>query len=320
MGGIEITHQRRSYGLASHRRLRRIGKSRHCGGDGIAVAKQKARTVGAVGPCKGASRTPPFKSVQSDSSTRKVDFRERESFATASTKGPSMFAEQLNTAIAAASLNTLDQLARTIWQGHAAGAIADDQAQRLAELIEARRGPARAARKPVGIPLGRASIFPPRRVQRSPDRARSIERRRTLAASGPMPPTLACRFTTGELAVLRIVADAVRDNGQCVLPVDAIAARAGVCRRLAQNAIREAARQGLLTVQERRREGRRNDTTWCGSSVAEWLTWIDAGGGCKKNTPRILDQAIQTGDKCAEVSGGTPKKPGARWLMIGSAR
>ena len=45
-----------------------------------------------------------------------------------------------------------------------------------------------------------------------------------------MPSQLACRFTTGELAVLRIVADAVRDNGQCVLPVDAIAARAGVCR------------------------------------------------------------------------------------------
>jgi hypothetical protein len=47
-----------------------------------------------------------------------------------------MFAEQLNTAIAAASLNTLDHLARTLWQGHAAGAIADDQAQLLAEMIE----------------------------------------------------------------------------------------------------------------------------------------------------------------------------------------
>ncbi len=39
--------------------------------------------------------------------------------------------------------------------------------------------------------------------------------------------------------------------------VDAIAARAGICRRLAQNAMREAARQ--VVVQERRREGRRND-------------------------------------------------------------
>jgi len=30
-----------------------------------------------------------------------------------------MFAEQLNTAIANTSLNTLDHLTRTIWQGHA---------------------------------------------------------------------------------------------------------------------------------------------------------------------------------------------------------
>lgn len=196
-----------------------------------------------------------------------------------------MFAEQLTTVIAAASLNTLDQLARTLWQGHAVGAIDDDQAQRLAELIEARRGPARAARKPVGIPLGRNSIFPPRRVQRSPDRARSIERRRTLASSGPMPSQLACRFTTGELAVLRIVADAVRDNGQCVLPIDAIAARAGVCRRLAQNAIRQAAREGLVTVQERRREGRRNDLNVLRIVSAEWLTWIKRGGWVQKKHP-----------------------------------
>lgn len=196
-----------------------------------------------------------------------------------------MFAEQLNAAIETVSLNGLDSLSKTLWQGFAAGAIADAEAEHLAELIEARRRAARTEHKPIGIPAGRASIFPPRRIQRSPDRARSIERRRTLAASGPMPPTLAARFTTGELAVLRIVADAVRDNGQCVLPVDAIAARAGVCRRLAQNAIREAARQGLLTIQERRREGRRNDHNVIRIISAEWRTWIARGGGCKKIRP-----------------------------------
>lgn len=185
-----------------------------------------------------------------------------------------MFAEQINAAIPNASLTTLNQLARTIWQGNAIGVIADADAQRLAEAIEARRGAARAAHKPIGIPPGRVSIFPPRRLQRSPDRARSIERRRTLAASGPMPSQLACRFTVGELAVLRIIADAVRDNGQCVLPIDAIAARAGVCRRTAQNALRQAAREGLMTVQERRREGRRNDFNIVRIISAEWLTWI----------------------------------------------
>jgi transposase len=74
-----------------------------------------------------------------------------------------------------------------------------------------------------------------------------------------MPPSLASYFTVGELAVLRIVADDVAANGQCVKSIAEIAARAGVCRTTAQNAIREAARQGLLVVQERRREGRRNE-------------------------------------------------------------
>jgi hypothetical protein len=219
-----------------------------------------------------------------------------------------MFAEQLDTAIATASLNALDQLARTLWQGVAAGAISDDQAQRLAEAIEARRAPARAARVTVGIPLGRNSIFPPRRVQRSPDRARSIERRRTLAASGPMPPTLACRFTTGELAVLRIVADAVRDNGQCVLPVDAIAARAGVCRTTAQNAIRQAAREGLLTVQERRREGRRNDYNVLRIVSREWMTWIRRATGFKKNGPTDTGLALRW------KNGSPPRPQSSTWM------
>src|SRR3954454_3368543 len=46
--------------------------------------------------------------------------------------------------------------------------------------------------------------------QRAPVRAVAIARRRHLAASGPMPPALACRFTVSELAVLKIVGDEVR--------------------------------------------------------------------------------------------------------------
>jgi hypothetical protein len=196
-----------------------------------------------------------------------------------------MFADQLTTVIAGASLNALDRLSRTIWQGHATGAISDDQAQQLAELIQIRRQPARTERKPVGLPPGRNSIFPPRRPQRSPDRSASIQRRRTLAASGPMPPSLASRFTTSELAVLRIIADAVRDNGQCLKSIPELAARAGVCRTTVQNAIRLAARQGLLTVQERRREGRKNAPNIVRIVSSEWLTWIKRGSGFKKSAP-----------------------------------
>src|SRR4051812_24670634 len=83
--------------------------------------------------------------------------------------------------------------------------------------------------------------------QRAPQRPVAIARRRHLAASGPMPPALACKFTVSELAVLRIVGDEVRQHGLCDRCVDEIAARAGVCRRMVQNALREAARLGLLT-------------------------------------------------------------------------
>jgi hypothetical protein len=204
-----------------------------------------------------------------------------------------MFAEQLTTAIASASLNGLDHLSRTIWQGLAAGVINDAAAQQLAEQIHERRQIARAERKPVGIPPGRPSIFPPRQYQRSPDRAASIRRRRLLAASGPMPPSLASHFTVSELAVLRIIADAVAANGQCVKSIAEIAARAGVCRTTAQNAIRRAARQGLLVVQERRREGRRNDFNIIRIVSAEWRAWITRGAGFKKFDPTDTRLALQ---------------------------
>src|SRR5215207_10138245 len=115
-----------------------------------------------------------------------------------------------------------------------------------------------------------------------------IVRRRHLAASGPMPPSLACRFTVGELAVLRIVGDEVRQHGQCDRCVDEIAARAGVCRSLVKNAIRTAARLGLVTVEERRREGRRNLSNVIRIVSREWLAWLARGPkpiGVKKIIP-----------------------------------
>jgi hypothetical protein len=111
------------------------------------------------------------------------------------------------------SLATLDGFARTVWQRWGAKEVTDEQAQALAEAIEARKREVRgidtvAQRAPHVAALakgqGRLSHFPPKRkATRSPDRRASIERRRTLAASGPMPPQLASQFTTGELAAVR---------------------------------------------------------------------------------------------------------------------
>src|SRR4051794_33756002 len=154
------------------------------------------------------------------------------------------FYDQMAAAIdGARTLTRLDHLSRSIWQGLVAGAVADDDAQALAERLHARRSLLRGDLKPVGPPgPGRPSIFPPRRLQRAPRRVVAIARRRHLAASGPMPPALACKFTVSELAVLRIIGDEVGQHGCCDRSIAELAARAGCSRTTAQTAIREAAR------------------------------------------------------------------------------
>src|SRR3954454_11090900 len=199
------------------------------------------------------------------------------------------FCNQTAAAIEGArTLTRLDHLSKAIWQALAAGAVGDDDAQSLAEQLHARRRLLRGELKPVGIPAGRLSIFPPRRLQRAPKRPVAIARRRHLAASGPMPPALACKFTVSELAVLRIIGDEVHQHGHCDRCVDEIAARAGVCRRMVQNAIREAARLGLLTVEERRREGRRNLPNVIRIVSKEWAMWLTRGGRSSRPTAELL--------------------------------
>src|SRR3954462_1719558 len=111
-----------------------------------------------------------------------------------------------------------------------------------------------------------------------------------------LPSLMTLRFTVGELAVLRIVGDEMRQHGGCDRCVDEIAARAGVCRSMVKNAIRTAARLGLLTVKERRREGRRNLPNVIRIVSKEWTVWLARGGrssrpagepliGVKKITP-----------------------------------
>ena len=136
-----------------------------------------------------------------------------------------------------------------------------------------------------------------------------------------MPPALACKFTVSELAVLRIVGDEVRQHGHCNRCVDEIAARAGVCRSMVKNAIREAARLGCSLCKERRREGRRNLPNVVRIVSKEWTVWLARGGrsrhptaepliGVKKITP--TDKTVKkrtvthnrTGHCCQKAAGG----------------
>ncbi|MCJ2079882.1 hypothetical protein [Methylobacterium sp. J-090] len=204
----------------------------------------------------------------------------------------------------ARTLAQMDELSRQVWQGHGSGVLGDNKAQALAERLHGRRMAIREGIRPVGIPAGRASLFPPRRHVASPDKVASRDRRRLLACSGPMPPALAARFTTGQIAVLRIVADEVTAKGVCGLCIDAIAARAGVCRRLAQAAIRLAEGDGLLTIEERRHEGRKNSPNLVRIISREWQAWMRRGGSQKRNGFAIA--LPETGDLAKADGSSAP--------------
>lgn len=166
---------------------------------------------------------------------------------------------------------------QSVWRAWAAGDITDEAAQAAAE-----RHAAPGAAPSPSRTFRPISAYPVRRPQRSPDRQASIERRRRLAASGPMPPTLACKFTVGELAALRIIGDEVREHGCCYRHIDAIAARSGVSRSTVQRAVRQAQTLGFLRLQERRRRGLPSLTNIIRIVSREWLMWLDRGGGCQK--------------------------------------
>ena len=208
-----------------------------------------------------------------------------------------MFADATMRAIAAAQTTQLDHLSRELWRAHAAGVLDDIAAQAAAEAIAVRQREARSPGRALAPHSARSSPRPPR----SSDRQASIGRRRLLAASGPMPPALASRFTQGELATLRIIGDVVLARGCCDLHIDAIAARAGVCRTTTQNALRMARELGLVTVQERRRCGQRSLTNIIRVVSAEWQAWLRRGSGFRKfNT---TDNS--TSNQCDEPGLGT---------------
>lgn len=188
-----------------------------------------------------------------------------------------MFTDRIEAAIADACSTTLVELSAAIWKTHAAGGLPDDEAQRLAELIHARQIASKAVQGGIGARGRRPSIFSPRRLQRPPVRSVAIERRRMLAATGPLPPALASRFTTSEASVMRIVGNECRDKGECVLPIDAIAAMAGVGRTSAQNALRLARRLGLIEREERRQTGAKNLPNRITVVDREWTQWLKRG-------------------------------------------
>jgi len=200
--------------------------------------------------------------------------------------------QDIKAAIAAATFTQLDDIAKAVWGGYGT-LFDDDTAQTLGDAIEARRRALAPSTREIPHKPATGRHGSPRRPCRSPDRQRSIARRRQLAASGGVPGSIAVNFTQGELAVLTVIAREIRRSTPLVRErssagfswcMDRIAAAAGVSRTTARNALRQAQALGLIEVEERRRNRWRSDTNIITIISREWTSWLRLGGGRKNPT------------------------------------
>lgn len=193
-----------------------------------------------------------------------------------------MLSEQFRAAVAGARYPQIEPIGRDIWRAHGNGLLSDDEAQSLAEALQARRRSIAANVPTIGKRL--AGGLPCRSAPQSSDRAKSIMRRRSVAACGAVPSSLAAAFTLSEVAVLSVVAGEVKRRGRCELPIDAIAGRAGTSRTVVKRALRAAAAAGLVTVRERRRAGLKSLPNVVAIVSIEWRAWLRlADRGPKKD-------------------------------------
>lgn len=190
-----------------------------------------------------------------------------------------MFVEEIERAVVGAQRAALPELARVLWKGHAAGVINDDDAQRIAELIEARKSPALQRQHAVALQ---------RRTGSRPRSSESMERRRRWVASGWLPPQLACRFTMAECAVLATIATEVARHAQCAMPLDKIAAIAGVSRSTVKTALRQAKALGLLSIEHRPDRPFKHLSNVIRITSPEWQAWLSmrrSSQGVKASPP-----------------------------------
>jgi hypothetical protein len=178
----------------------------------------------------------------------------------------------------------LPAVTAALWRAFGDGHVSEAEAEALSVLIEARQASgfgrfAEQGSNPRGTAqLGDAT----QNCQRSPrtgvgSRPRtdaSLERRRRWSASGRLSPTIAASFTMSEQATLSLVAAETARHGDCRLSVPHMAALVGVAETTVRNAIREARTLGLLTVEERRITGFRNDTNVVRIISPEWTAWL----------------------------------------------
>lgn len=233
------------------------------------------------------------------------------------------FAQQLAAAVERVAFANIDQMAQQIWAAHGSELLTDDEAGELAARLQDRRKastpmPAIGAVLPV-----KKLMFKRAPAQRSPDRARSIARRRLLAASGPLPPQLAANYTTSEMAALKVIADEVAIKGYCDLDIKQIAARAGTCETTVRNAQRFAELDGLIKIMRRPRPGLRHLTNVITIIRAEWKLWLRRQGPRHRpsgNAAPLIPTASPIGCKKVEATVSDLHNKGAARVWIADRR
>jgi hypothetical protein len=189
-----------------------------------------------------------------------------------------MFADEIRRAVMASPRMKLPEIRSAMYKAFTAGQITEDEAETLDTLINAK----------AAIPAPTAPVQ--RRVGSRPRSSASMERRRSWAAAGRLPPALAARFTLAEQAVLAVVAVEMTKRGACSLAIGHIAALAGVCATTVKNALRAAYGLGLIRIEERRLTAWRNLPNLITVTSPEWLSWLrlgPKGEGANQCLPRI---------------------------------
>jgi hypothetical protein len=245
-----------------------------------------------------------------------------------------VFADEIRRAIDAATRLTLPAVTAALWRAYGEGKVTEAEAETLSVLIEERtlsesRPKPGQSSNPTGTGPGEGAAEPRTLVQAArraigsrPRTDASMERRRRWAASGRLPPGIAARFTLAEQAVLALVAAETVRRKDCRLSVPNLAAVAGVAETTVRNAIREARKLGLLTVEERQITGFRNDTNIVRIISHEWTAWLRLarkgsagnsahptpaqGGGCKSPNRTPTEVLVLS------ESGRTEAKKGCR--------
>jgi hypothetical protein len=178
-----------------------------------------------------------------------------------------MIAEQLRAAIQASPRAELPTVSGLLWKAFAANQISEEEASELAEMIQLKRA----------IPAPQSPPSP--RLGSRPRTPAHLERRRSWAASGLLPPRLAQRFTPGESAVLCCIAKESRARGDCRLSHQEVADVVGCSVTLVKTALRAARTLGLLSIEERRVHAFRNRPSVVRITSSEWRSWLKLGGG-----------------------------------------